>query len=252
MATLLSGSRLEIFQSLPSTSDYVREQALDGETGPLWALAKVQTAGYGRRGRAWLSEMRNFTASLLFSPAGNPETRAQLSFVAGLATINLLETVCQPGTLQLKWPNDILANGAKVAGLLLESVNIASPPLMSLGIGINLVSNPQNLDYPTAKIVDVVKEQNIDLRPEVLVASLDQFFWREYEDWRLNGFVGVRERWLANAAGLNEEITVNLPTESLHGHFHGLSASGALELRQGERIRTIGAGEVVIGRTQQT
>lgn len=237
MARLPSGTALEIFDTLDSTSLEAKRWASDGEAGPRWFLALTQTAGYGRRSREWEQRAGDFAGTLLFKPEGPVERLGQISFVVALALAAALDEIIPEEKLTLKWPNDVLIDGGKCAGILLENLG----PAMSVGVGVNILTNPQGLAYPTARLIDYVKSPPA---PQALLERLDSHFWRVYRQWRDEGFAPVRAQWLARAAGLGKDIVVRLPNETIEGAFGGIDETGALILRLGAGTRTIAAGEV--------
>lgn len=241
MKTLPSGAALEVFETLDSTSLEAKRRAASGEAGPRWFVALTQTAGYGRRGRAWTQGAGDFAGTLLFRPTGPAERLEQISFVAALAVASALDEHVAPDLVALKWPNDILIRNAKAAGLLLERLDDPAGPLLAIGIGVNIVSAPINLPYPAARLVDHVQSPPT---PDALAARIDSHFWRYLADWKERGFDATRRLWLERASGLGERIVARLPNEALTGVFEGLDDTGALILRSGAGKRIISAGEV--------
>lgn len=242
MATPLpSGARIEIFRSLDSTSLEAKRRAAAGEAGPLWLVALKQTSGYGRRGAEWLQEEGDVAATLLFRPEAPAETLPQLSFVAALAVFDAIRRAAPKATLTLKWPNDVLAGGGKIAGLLLELIGSA-PSLVVLGVGVNIVSAPTGLDYPTARLIDFASPPPL---PRDFVERLDETFdaWRQR--WEKEGFAPVRAEWLARAEGRGGKVRVRLPEEIVEGVFEDLDLGGALILNCDGVRRMIAAGAVL-------
>lgn len=218
-----------------------REGALDGTV--VWA--SEQTAGRGRSGRAWTSPPGNLYLSLILRPGCPPSRAAQLSFLPALALGDALAELLPAGPeIRFKWPNDVLLDGAKVAGILLEAEGTAEARVrwVILGMGVNLRDHPP--DTETAA-TDVLAATGTALAPEraleALLAAIDR--WRGR--WEADGFAPLREAWLARAKGLGEPIRVRLPRTTLQGRFAGLDHDGALLLDTGEAtpIR-IGAGDV--------
>ncbi len=240
MAKLKSGTPFEVFDTLDSTNLEAKRWADDGEAGPRWFLALTQTAGYGRRGREWSQSAGDFAATLLFSPEGPPDRLGQLSFVAALALASVFDEFMAEDKTALKWPNDVLIEGAKAAGILLENLGNR----LLIGAGVNIVSKPEGLAYPAARLIDHTPASP---SPQDLLASLDTHFWRLHRQWREQGFAPIRAAWMARAAGLGGDITVRLPGETLAGVFDGIDETGALILRSDARTRTIAAGEVFFG-----
>ena len=237
MRNLASGTAIEIFDTLDSTSAEAKRRAEAGESGPLWFLALTQTAGYGRRGRNWEQRTGDFAGTLLFKPGAPPERWGQISFIVALALAAAFDEVMPEAKTALKWPNDVLVDGGKCAGVLLENLGAH----LSIGVGVNIVTAPEGLPYKVARLVDHVPAPPA---PQALAERIDHHFWTFYRLWRAEGFAPIRARWLARAAGLGGEITVRLPNEEFPGVFEGMDDSGALILRSPAGKRTIAAGDV--------
>ncbi|MDX5494875.1 MAG: biotin--[acetyl-CoA-carboxylase] ligase, partial [Alphaproteobacteria bacterium] len=140
------------FEEIDSTNEEARRLGDAGTEGPVWIVAKRQTAGRGRRGRAWESPTGNFMGTLYLTPRCGPREAGELSFVAALAVHKAVESLLPPplrGALRLKWPNDLLHDRAKLAGILLESSGVAGAEVawVAIGMGINLASHPEGLEY---------------------------------------------------------------------------------------------------------
>ena len=140
--------RVRNHASLDSTNSEALRLARAGERGPLWIVARDQTAGRGRRGREWVSAAGNLAASLLFTSSVAPAVAATLGFVASLAVCETCRALAPGPIFALKWPNDVLANGGKVAGLLLESEAQGGALAIVVGIGVNLASAPEGMPFP--------------------------------------------------------------------------------------------------------
>lgn len=140
---------VEAYEELDSTNAEARRRAEAGEAGPVWITAARQTAGRGRRGRAWSTQAGNLAATLLFvtdKPAGEA---AQVSFIAALAAMDLAEACLGPGAAGLKWPNDLVVHGRKAVGILIESGARPDGRLwMAVGIGVNLAHAPSDVERP--------------------------------------------------------------------------------------------------------
>lgn len=238
-----SGARLEVYDQLDSTSLEAKRRAAAGEFGPLWLVALRQTSGYGRRGSAWVQREGDVAATLLFRPAVAPEILPQLSFVAGLAVADAIARFAPAAGLSLKWPNDVLAGGGKIAGVLLELIGAPpTPPLIALGIGVNILSAPDGLDYPSSRLIDFAAAPP---HPPAFVETLDETFSAWRRRWEQQGFADIRAEWLSRASGVERRIRVRLPDEVVEGVFRDLDLAGALILDcDGER-RTIAAGAVL-------
>lgn len=243
MKALVSGARIEVFGSLDSTSLEAKRRALAGEAGPLWLVALNQTAGYGRRGSEWRQHEGDVAATFLFAPEAPVERLPELSFVAALAASDAIRRHAPKAQLELKWPNDILAGDGKIAGLLLELVGPTTAPLVALGVGVNIVSAPDGVGYPTARLIDLAAPP--PPHPREFVETLDQTFsvWRA--EWSRKGFGEIRAEWLRRASRLGESVKVRLPNETVEGVFTDLDLTGALILDCNGVRRTIAAGAVL-------
>jgi BirA family biotin operon repressor/biotin-[acetyl-CoA-carboxylase] ligase len=234
-----AGVRLIVRDELDSTNAEALRLARTGEEGPLWIVARQQTAGRGRRDNSWVSEPGNLYATLLIGDPSQLRIMAELSFVAALAVLGAVESVAPSlrHQLALKWPNDVLAGGRKLAGILIESEGSSA----AIGFGINCISHPDTA-FPATDIA----QAGVTVTAEELFAALSASMLSELRRWnRGAGFTAVRTAWLERAAGIGSEIRVRLPDRELHGVFQGLDGNGRLLLeRSGGLTETITAGEV--------
>lgn len=213
--------------------------------GPTWILALRQTQGKGRRGRAWHDPEGNFAASYVTRPGGPPDLVAQRSFVAALALHEALVTVTgRPEAFALKWPNDVLLNGGKLAGILLESIGQgAQVGHLIIGIGVNLRHAPAGEAGAVAP-VSLMGETGTHVTPQEFLDLLAPAFVRWEDQLVTYGFAPIRRAWLDRAARLGQVITARMVTESVTGTFEGIDATGALQLREAHGLRTIPAADV--------
>ncbi|HKH35444.1 MAG TPA: biotin--[acetyl-CoA-carboxylase] ligase, partial [Beijerinckiaceae bacterium] len=205
-----SGYRLIALGTTPSTNDEAAAAARQGDPGRLWIVAGQQRAGRGRHGRPWTSPPGNLYASLLLIDPCEPAVAPQLGFIAGLALHQAVaaETGLGVPRVALKWPNDLLLDSAKVAGLLLEAHHrLDAAFAVVIGFGVNIAAAPENAAYP-AKALRAVRS---DLSAETLFSSLSRSFAQHFESWRNarasgagDPFETVRSEWLARAAGVGE------------------------------------------------
>lgn len=234
--------RIEVFEALDSTNEEARRRALAGEPGPLWILARVQSAGRGRRGRPWTSASGNLFCTGLYRIEAGPARAAQLSFAAALAAGDLAASVIDPALVRLKWPNDLLIGGRKAAGILLESGAHPHGGLwLAVGIGINLAAHPHDSERPATDFTVHGAHLAPDAALEVLASRFEH--WRQR--WAADGFAPLRDAWLARAHGLGEACTARLNGETVEGVFADLAEDGSLrlDLKDGAR-RLISAGDV--------
>ena len=246
-ASLPPGTALLWQDTLDSTSDEARRRAAEGVAAPLWIVAERQTKGRGRRGRAWTSEAGNLTATYLFAPPLGSAEAARLSFAASLAVADLIDSF-RPGAARVKWPNDVLIGGRKVAGILLESAS-GSPggPVawLAIGIGINIAHHPADTEFPaTSLAAEGIATPALASVMEGLAVSLDHWIGRH----ALDGFAPIREAWLARGPMPGLPLEARLGSETLSGTFADLTEEGALLLRLADgTLRPISAGEVFFG-----
>jgi BirA family transcriptional regulator, biotin operon repressor / biotin---[acetyl-CoA-carboxylase] ligase len=241
---LPQGYRLVSFDSTGSTNDEAKRLARGGapEGTLVWALE--QTAGRGRRGRVWVSPRGNLYASLILRPDCPAGRAAQLGFVTALALGDTLRAKLPAiAGLSYKWPNDVLLHGRKLAGILLESETGAGGELafVVIGVGVNLVSFPREVDFPATS---AVAEACDPPSPAALLEEFTTLFRSWLQRWRMAGFAPVRTAWLAGATPLGELIRVRLETGTLCGRFVDIDHDGALLLETAEERRRISTGEI--------
>lgn len=236
---------LETFSEIDSTQSEARRRAAAGEPGPLWIVARRQTAGYGRRGRSWSTFTGNLMASVLMRPQVEIARAAQISFVAALAVADLFDSLV-PGRCTLKWPNDALLDGRKAAGILPDTGSRGDGTLdwLIVGFGVNLASSPFDAPYPTSSVAAITNAvPDFDMALVTLAASWD----RRFTEWRQDGFAPIRKAWLARAHGVGQPVTVRLADETFEAIFEGLDDTGALVARlPGGSTRLIAAGDVFL------
>jgi BirA family biotin operon repressor/biotin-[acetyl-CoA-carboxylase] ligase len=239
--------RLVALDSIDSTNEEARRRLIAGEAVPEGTLiwAAEQTAGRGRRGRSWTSPRGNLYMSLVLRPGCAPGVAAQLGFAAAVALAEALADVLPgQGRVRLKWPNDVLVDGAKVSGILLEAVATGEggAAAVVLGVGVNLQSCPQDGLYKT---ISLAEAGSTIREPAELLERFAGRLLSWYELWRHDGFAPLREAWLGRAVGLGQAIEVRLDRETLSGRFEALDESGALALALPEGgHRLVAAGDV--------
>jgi BirA family transcriptional regulator, biotin operon repressor / biotin---[acetyl-CoA-carboxylase] ligase len=241
------GYVLHAFDRLESTNDEARRLAEQGAAAGTVVVAREQLKGRGRHGRAWSSPPGNLYASLLLRPEGTLAAAAQLSLVASLALAEALVALAPPpADVRVKWPNDVLVRGAKVAGLLLESGTAADDRIgwLIIGSGVNIASAPVGTPYPATALRN---EGFPPISPLDLLArylgALDGWLAR----WRSGGFTAVRPAWLALGSGIGERVRLRLGREEVAGRFLDVTDEGALLVAQdGDRRRQITAGELLL------
>jgi BirA family biotin operon repressor/biotin-[acetyl-CoA-carboxylase] ligase len=238
---------IEAYDELDSTNAEARRRAEVGETGPVWITAAVQTAGRGRRGRAWSTNRGNLAATLLTvtdRPAGEA---AQLSFVAALAACDLADACLGAGAARLKWPNDVLVHGRKAVGILVESGSRPDGRLwLAVGIGVNLAHAPTDVERPATAFAEHMAGPPPE--PKAALEVLATAFERWRSAWTTQGFPAIAAGWSERATGIGQRCEARLPNRTAHGVAEGLDPDGALRLRLDDGgLERITAGDVFFG-----
>ncbi len=219
-----------------STNADLLAEAQAGAPEGQWLRAETQSGGRGRVGRIWLSPPGNLYASTIVRlHPGEPEP-ATLALVAAVALEEVASAYAGPGKLQLKWPNDLMAGAAKLAGILLERVGDA----VVIGFGVNLAHHPENLERPTSSLAAL---SGTAPDPHAFLTDLADAFARWLGRWRSEGLLSVRAQWLGQAHPIGTALT----TGGKEGLFEGLDGEGALLLRYADGgVETIRAGDVFL------
>jgi len=250
-----AGYRLAAFDQIGSTNVEAMAGARDGERGPIWFVTTEQTAGRGRRQRAWIAPRGNLAGSILEVMDVAPATAATLGFAAGLALESALQKLSieanlrrgsDPLNFSLKWPNDVLAERQKLAGILLEAEAVAGNRLaVVVGIGTNVVAAPEGTPTPATSLAAL----GVHVGAEELFAALSDA-WIEFRGIWDNGrgFAEIRRLWLERAAGLGEPVAIQNGKATVKGTFHTIDETGCLIVRttDGKHL-PIAAGEVYFG-----
>ncbi len=233
------------YDEVESTSDEAKKLAEAGADHGALVWAASQSKGRGRRGNSWRSPPGNLYMSLLLRPDRAPAQACQLSFVAALALADAITAVVPVDRkVSLKWPNDVLLNQRKIAGLLLESSTTGGGALdwLVIGMGVNMVSAPSDLDRPVTSLGEA---GCAGLTAGELLEAFCKGFLERYDDWLDGGFAPQREAWLSRAEGRCGPVTVNLEGESFSGRFVDMDETGALIVETGDAgRRAVSAGEV--------
>jgi BirA family biotin operon repressor/biotin-[acetyl-CoA-carboxylase] ligase len=228
--------------SVDSTNAEALRRAGAGERGPLWIVARLQTAGRGRRGRPWLSAPGNLHATLLLTDPSPSAAAPQLGFVASLALHDSAAAAAPAlvADLVLKWPNDLLCNGRKIGGILIEGEG--NPIAVAIGIGVNCRDHPENTEYPATDFA----ANGAAVAPDALLDGLAGAMRLRLAQWnRGAAFAAIRTAWLACAGGLGERLRVRLAGRETSGCFETIDEAGRLMLRHGDgALEAIPAGEV--------
>lgn len=251
---IAAGYKLAALERTGSTNADAIESARAGERGPIWFVTAEQTAGRGRRQRAWVSPRGNLAASVLEVVDVAPAVAATIGFAAGLAEEAALEKVSIEAALRLgpdrprytlKWPNDVLANGKKLVGIGLEAEAVGDRLAIVVGIGTNIVAAPEGTPTPAVSLAAL----GVQISAEELFSALTDA-WVEFRGIWDNGrgFAEIRKLWLERAARLGEPIAIHTGTMVLEGIFDTIDDTGCLIVRTAEgRHVPIAAGEVFFG-----
>lgn len=234
----------QLFDTGSTNSDCLSAARL-ADQGNLWITARSQSSGRGRLGRHWVSEPGNLYASVLLLDAAPLARIGTLPFITVLA---LHAALCEVSNfasdrIKIKWPNDILIDGAKISGLLIESEILPNGSLaIACGFGVNIAHHPDAPLYPTTDL----RTLGLDTTPQALFAKLACCLDVMLHIWNAGkGFAKIREEWLRHAKGLGQPITVNLATERLEGIFTDIDSQGCLVFRGHDgKERIISAGDV--------
>ncbi len=234
-----TGWRLEVHDSLPSTSDLCIARAEAGEAAGLAVLARCQTQGRGSRGRSWTGQAGNLALSVLLRPAGALHQPALWPF---LAALSLHQALGGDSLLQLKWPNDILLGHAKLAGILVERGTGAGAGWLVIGFGANLLRAPTVPAREVACLADLGQTLDAETVAQRVLAGLDD--WQEI--YHRDGFDVIRSCWLVRAHPPGTVLAVESGGIRRSGSFLGLATDGALLIEIAGREQRIDTGEVLL------
>ncbi|MCO4054500.1 MAG: biotin--[acetyl-CoA-carboxylase] ligase [Bosea sp.] len=238
---------------LTSTMDEARALLMEGRDGPLWVVADSQSAGRGRHGRGWSSPRGNLYATLALRGHCDPAIAPELGFAAGLALHRAVGEAANLGhpDLSIKWPNDLLLRGAKIAGLLLEGMHARGEFAVLIGFGVNIASAPTTTPYPASSLcppsehLELAAERALAMRQALFMALTRHWIGAEAL-WR-SGFVHLRAAWLDAAHGLGSQIMVRPPNEEVRGVMLGIDDRGRLKVATEAGERRIDAGDLFFG-----
>jgi BirA family transcriptional regulator, biotin operon repressor / biotin---[acetyl-CoA-carboxylase] ligase len=235
-----AGDGLLVFDRIDSTMEEARRRWRDGVSRRLWIVASEQMAGRGRENRVWTSPPGNLHLTLLAQTHTPVRDQPKLGFVAGVALAKAVGSLLPAtSTVCLKWPNDLLLDGAKVSGLLLEGLGQGAA--IAIGIGVNVVAHPPDTPYPATHLRIVAP----DLTREFLFERLATMLTEELAVFAEGtGFPLIRQRWLAYAAHLGQRIRIRQGDATLEGVFRDIDGDGRLILDTGGGLARVAAGDV--------
>lgn len=241
---LPEGFYLHELEAVDSTNEEAKRLADKGAQSGALVLARTQTAGRGRRGRAWSSPIGNMFSSLLLRPTCSLADAARLTFLIAVALAEAVETVTG-GQVRpdCKWPNDLMVNGRKISGILLESASNkgSETDYLVIGAGVNVAFFPDDAERPTTSLAALGAPVAVDDLVACYVARVAHWL----PIWEKDGFAPIRDAWLMRGYGLGKPIVARLTERELEGTFVGLDDDGSLILRENSGVEhRIGAGEV--------
>ncbi|HEY0419871.1 MAG TPA: biotin--[acetyl-CoA-carboxylase] ligase [Acetobacteraceae bacterium] len=229
-----------LHESIGSTSIEAARLAREGAPHGTVVCAREQTAGRGRLGRRWVSPPGNLYASFVLRPAIPAMRAAEIGFVAALAVADVVDS-CLPGRARLKWPNDVLVNGAKISGILAERLGGEAAAVV-LGIGINVAFAPGGLPYAAT----CLRSAGAAVTVEDTLAALCHALRRRVAEWERDGFAAIRAGWLARAHPPGTVLRVSLGLGVVECRFLGLDEDGALLAEDEHGPRRIVSGDVAL------
>lgn len=221
------------FEVISSTNDWALENSFLAKNDAIICTADCQTKGRGRRGREWISEIGNLYMSQLFRSSRSP---IEMVYIASLSVVQALNELATSLEIQIKWPNDILVQGKKIGGILIER---AFDGAWVIGLGLNLSTAPmqENIIYPTSSLSalgELVKREDF-INKYLLI----------FDDNMLLPFTKIKEKWLSHAYRLNEEIIINGASSKESGRFIGIDEQGFLLLQQDNDVKVMNTGEIL-------
>ncbi|MBP6950677.1 MAG: biotin--[acetyl-CoA-carboxylase] ligase [Alphaproteobacteria bacterium] len=232
------------FDSLPSTMDEARAKALAGAEEGTVVVAFQQSQGRGRRGRVWESLPGNLCFTYISTIKAPLAEAPQLSFVACVAIGERLRSLLPPThSLTYKWPNDLLLNGKKVGGILLEALSLPEKRERGylIGCGINLKTPPQQVRYPATSF----QEEGIYLSLKEVLSAIVSSLEHYIDVWRKDGFAPIHALWMKDVANFEKEIVFDLEGKTYEGVFEGIDESGFLLLNTPQGKMKLMAGEIL-------
>lgn len=235
---------LHRFAEVASTNATAKQFAGDGKPEGTLVVADAQTQGRGRSGRDWASPKGNLYMSLILRPKESAAVVAQLSFAVALSVFDLIAPYLKGDDLRLKWPNDVLVNGRKISGILLESSATPDNNLawLIVGVGVNIAKVPGAVGETGTSLHDLGAS---DAGVDKCLVEFTGHFWHWLQCWRSAGFAPIRAAWLERCGGMGQPLRVRVGREQFDGRFENLDGDGALivELPNGD-LRRVTAGEV--------
>ncbi len=218
--------RIISLKTINSTNDFAKKLALNNSTTPLWVISEKQTSGRGRSGRQWYSQEGNLFTSGLYFLEIDIKSIGNMSFIAALALYDSLIEFLPNDLVKLKWPNDVLVDGKKISGILIETIPNPEGFFIVIGIGVNIKTKPSELN--AACLMDYA--ENFVITPDKLLQSIVKAFDYYLEDYISHGFSKLRSQWLDKCIGLGKDIIARTANKDYEGIFRDLGSEGELLL----------------------
>lgn len=249
-----AGYKLATFDQIGSTNVEAMSAARGGERGPMWFVTTEQTAGRGRRQRAWVAPRGNLASSILEVMDVQPAVAATLGFAAGLAQATALQRVSMEAAMRLgpsaprymlKWPNDVMVDGKKLVGISLEAESIGGRLAVVVGIGTNVVAAPEGTPTPAVSLAAL----GVQISAEDLFTAVSDSWVEHFGIWdHGRGFAEIRRLWLERAVGLGGSVAIQTGNATIEGTFDTIDEMGCLiVLTSDGRRLPIAAGDVFFG-----
>jgi BirA family biotin operon repressor/biotin-[acetyl-CoA-carboxylase] ligase len=241
--SLVEDYHLLSYQEVDSTNEEAKRLAVGGASHGAFIWAKKQTHGRGRAAREWVSREGNLFVSVLLSPDIDLKHYQEVSFVAALAVKEMLQPIVGSNyEISLKWPNDVLLNGKKVAGVLLETVLIAKKNWLIVGVGLNVDSHPKDVRYPATCLTEAGVQI---ISAKIALSRFIHHFVGRYDMWMKEGFSPVRAAWCEAGFRFGKSVTMEAGDEVINGVFADISPEGFMIVKTAKGdMRIIQAGEM--------
>lgn len=245
LLSLLNDYHLLSFETIDSTNEEAKRLAANGGSHGAVIWAKEQTKGKGRAGRDWECLPGNLFVTMLLQPGCDITLIPQLTYVASLAALHTIQDVLpEDAEVTLKWPNDILINGKKVAGILLESFMVPRDEQrwVAVGLGMNIEDSPKHVPFPATSL----KEEGVEIiSAKIVLSRYVHCFVEVYNQWSRKGFSAIRRQWNNAAWSLGGRVRISLPHEEVEGTFKHIDLDGGLVIQiTPTKKRIIHAGDM--------
>lgn len=250
------GYRVKFYTKVTSTNDVAIKYFQDSidlknlsDIDKFYIISQEQTKGRGRRGHFWYSPKGNLYLSLIMRYDFVAKNIAQLTFVASLTIIEALKKIADsygidPSVFSLKWPNDVLLDGKKISGCMVEISHYKNYSVLIIGVGINVSSSYNNGDYPTLSLHDYGIMSSL----ESVFEEFSTFWAKNFLIWtEKNGETSIRKEWLKHTKNLGKKVSITCDNQIIHGIFKGIDENDHLILQQENgTLKTISSGHILL------